>query len=181
MCSQRRSATPAVTVALAVLLIAFRGGLPASGETAGIDRVMEDLQGGQGWGNAQGLTAGTVDDDTPLLSSLQGKKMDYGEPRQLGIITDENIAESSGLASAPLTPGTFWTHNDSGDTPRLFLIDRKGQTRATLTVQEAQATDWEDMASFKDRRHGYLLIGDVGDNDAKREQYTLYIIREPRI
>ncbi len=116
-----------------------------------------------------------------LPASAGAAGIDYGQPRQLGIITDENINESSGLACSPANPETFWTHNDSGDQPRLFLIARDGQTRATLIVKDAEARDWEDMASFKDRRHGYLLVGDVGDNDAKREQYTLYIIREPRI
>ena len=105
----------------------------------------------------------------------------YGEPRQIGVVNDDRLAESSGLASSILNPGFFWTHNDSGDLPRLFLIDRKGNTLAMLTVEGARATDWEDIASFRKGKDSYLIIGDVGDNRAKRQQHMLYIVKEPRI
>lgn len=105
----------------------------------------------------------------------------YAEPRQIGVVNDERLPESSGLAASILNPGAFWTHNDSGDSPRLFLIDHKGNTLAVPAVEGAQATDWEDMASFRDGNDSYLLIGDVGDNRAKRQQYMLYIVKEPRI
>jgi len=63
----------------------------------------------------------------------------------------------------------------------LFLIDRSGQTLASLVIEGAQAVDWEDIASFKHGTHNYLLIGDVGDNAAKRQLCTLYVVQEPRI
>ena len=113
--------------------------------------------------------------------SIRSRKTVYGQPRQIGLLADREIDESSGLARSLLNPDAFWTHNDSGDIPRLFLIDRSGQTLARLVVEGAQAIDWEDIASFKHGPHSYLLIGDVGDNAAKRELYTLYIVREPQI
>jgi plastocyanin len=117
--------------------------------------------------------------EVPAGSSLQA--VAYGPPRQIGILTDRYIRESSGLARSLFDPDAFWTHNDSGDVPRLFLLDRNGKTLATLVIEGAQTIDWEDMASFKRGTYNYLLIGDVGDNFAQRHQYTLYIIEEPRI
>src|SRR5438128_610579 len=37
--------------------------------------------------------------------------------------TDPRIGESSGLASASFSDTALWTHNDSGDTGRFFLVD----------------------------------------------------------
>jgi hypothetical protein len=105
----------------------------------------------------------------------------YGQPRRIGILADQEIRESSGLACSLLDPDAFWTHNDSGDIPRLFLIDRSGQTLAEVVIEGAQAVDWEDIASFKLGTQSYLLIGDVGDNAAARQLCALYVVREPRI
>jgi hypothetical protein len=40
----------------------------------------------------------------------------------------------------------LWTHNDSGDSARLFLISQTGDTKAVVTLNGATARDWEDMA-----------------------------------
>lgn len=106
-------------------------------------------------------------------------RIGYGPGRELAKLADPNIKESSGLAVARVNPGAFWTHNDSGGQPRLFLVDTKGKTLATMNVGGAQAVDWEDMASFVDGGRSALLIADVGDNAAKRKTCTLYVVREP--
>src|SRR6056297_3085713 len=93
---------------------------------------------------------------------------DAQEPEQLAIVQDRQIDESSGLAISGANPGMLWVHNDSGDKPRLFLVDREGQTRCILKVTGAEAVDWEDMCSFRSAGQSWLLIGDVGDNDRKR-------------
>ncbi len=105
----------------------------------------------------------------------------YGQARRIARFADKRINESSGLARSIANPGMFWTHNDSGDVPRLFLFDREGQTRATLVVEGAEAEDWEDMASFEREGRGYLLVGDFGDNQARRKICTIYLVPEPHI
>ncbi len=104
----------------------------------------------------------------------------YKRPVQLGVIEDESIDESSGLARSHTRPGAFWTHNDSGDRPRLFLIDGKGRTLATFRVRGAKATDWEDMCSYQIDGSSYLAVGDIGDNARKRSSVQIYLIKEPR-
>ena len=42
-------------------------------------------------------------------------------------IDSEQLLEGSGLAASRRPPGVFWTHNDPGDSARLFAIDRQGR------------------------------------------------------
>jgi len=108
-------------------------------------------------------------------------RLEYGKGRELVKLADPAINESSGLAAGRTNPGVFWTHNDSGDRPRVFAVAMSGQTLATITVTGATARDWEDMASFSLNGRGVLLAADVGDNNAKRGLYVLYAFHEPRL
>lgn len=99
-------------------------------------------------------------------------------------IDDWDISESSGLAASLRYPGYIWTHNDSGDAARLFLVDKSGKTRAVLTVLQ-EATDWEDMCCFELEGRTWLLIGDTGDNSqtrgGSRPPCSLLLLPEPSI
>ena len=114
--------------------------------------------------------------DPPRHASVE-----YSKPRQIGVVSDSRIVESSGLARSIVNPGAFWTHNDSGDGPRLYLMDHGGKTLARALIKGAGAVDWEDIASYRVGDEGFLLIGDVGDNAVARGRYMLYIVPEPRI
>ena len=83
------------------------------------------------------------------------------------------------MAASQCQPGLFWTHNDSGDEPRIFAFDEQGRHRGTCRLDGAEAIDWEDMGSFKLRGSSYLFLADVGDNGRKREHYTIYLVAEP--
>ncbi len=104
----------------------------------------------------------------------------YANPKKLSVLQDTQINESSGIAASHHHSGAFWTHNDSGDKPRLFLIDSKGNTLAMCGLSGAVARDWEDMCSFFKGGKSYLLVGDVGDNGSRRPSVTLYLIEEPK-
>ena len=105
----------------------------------------------------------------------------YGPPRQLAVLANPRIRESSGLACSRRTPGVFWTHNDSGDRPRLYAFDTAGADLGTFELRGAAARDWEDMASFTRKGRGYLLVGDIGDNASERSHCTLFVAAEPAI
>ncbi len=105
----------------------------------------------------------------------------YGVGRKVGTLENRQIAESSGLACSRRNEGVFWTHNDSGDGPRVYAFNRKGENLAVFTVRGAAARDWEDMSSFTlDGKH-YLLLADIGDNGRTRRTCTLYIVEEPKL
>src|SRR3954452_13646389 len=90
-------------------------------------------------------------------------------PVQVFKIRDPRIAESSGLAVSPTHSGVMWTHNDSGDSSRIFALGAKGQTLGVWRLDVAPARDWEAMTATKDARgRGVLWVGDTGDNSSSR-------------
>ncbi|MBN2241056.1 MAG: hypothetical protein JW793_00085 [Acidobacteria bacterium] len=124
-------------------------------------------------GCAPSVSVGTDSGSPPALS--------YGQPVELARLRDARIDESSGIAASIRYGGAFWTHNDSGDSARIFLINKEGGTLAVVVVRGVSAFDWEDIASYRLGDAGYVLIADVGDNDRRRESCVLYILREPEI
>jgi hypothetical protein len=108
------------------------------------------------------------------------RKPKAAPPRLLAKLADARITESSGLAASRTTPGVLWTHNDSGDGPYLFAIDRKGNTLARYRVPKADNVDWEDIAiaTGADGK-SILYIGDIGDNHSRRSDTAVYRVAEP--
>ncbi|QDE32692.1 hypothetical protein [Shewanella polaris] len=98
---------------------------------------------------------------------------------QAGSITAPSIDEASGLAVSRINDQILWLHNDSGDTARIFAIDTQGNQLAIVNITGVKNNDWEDIASFVYQGESYLLIADVGDNQAKRSKYQLHLIKEP--
>lgn len=101
--------------------------------------------------------------------------------RQLATLANEDILESSGLAASVVTPHLFWTHNDSGDAPRLFAFDTAGRDRGVVSLTGITAIDWEDIASFRRGDQGWLLVADVGDNARRRDTCQLHFVPEPAL
>lgn len=109
--------------------------------------------------------------DSPSPSGRPAPALRFADPR---------IDESSGLAAGRARPGILYTHNDSGDVPRLFAVDRTGRTAGVYAVRGASAVDWEDMAAGPDEQgRPALWIADTGDNGAVRREVALYLMPEP--
>lgn len=115
------------------------------------------------------------------LAAEGGPDFVHGEGRTLCVLANKAVNESSGVACSRVTPGVFWTHNDSGDGPNLYATNAKGENLGTFRVAGASARDWEDIASFTADGKSYLLIADVGDNAATYAEYRLYLVEEPRL
>lgn len=109
----------------------------------------------------------------------------YGPPATIATLKDKSVSESSGLAASRLTPGVYWTHNDSGDGPFLYAFDTRGDSRGVFRVAGAQARDWEDMATGPGPGgkggKSYLYIGDIGDNNEARSEIVVYRLPEPAL
>ncbi|GAA0794347.1 hypothetical protein [Marinobacterium sediminicola] len=81
------------------------------------------------------------------------------------------ISETSGLAAQG---SQLWTHNDSGDRPRLYKISpEKGEVVQRRAVLDALNFDWEELAQDRD----YLHIFDCGNNAGLREWMQVYSVR----
>ncbi len=91
------------------------------------------------------------------------------------------LKESSGVAASTRAADVIWTHNDSGDKPRLYAFGRDGTWLAVVELEGAKANDWEDMCSFERDGEHYLAIGDVGDNQRGRSSVVVYVIKEPAL
>lgn len=97
-----------------------------------------------------------------------------------GHLEDDKIREASGLARSQLTPGNLWIINDNGAKERVHAIAADGSRLGEFDVSDAKNRDWEDLASFRKDGTPYLMVADIGDNDAKRSQRTLYFVVEPQ-
>jgi hypothetical protein len=103
-----------------------------------------------------------------------------GGTEELLTISDPRITESSGLAASARHAGVLYTHNDSGDSPRVYAIGPDGKTRATLTLRGAQARDWEAIAAGRDDAgRPALFVGDIGDNIKGWPSISVYRVTEP--
>ncbi len=89
---------------------------------------------------------------------------------------DARIDESSGLVESRAWPGVFWTHNDSGDAPRIFAVRSNGALVREVAVEGATNVDWEDIAVGEP---GRLWIADTGNNGNDRRDLTVYGLAEP--
>ena len=96
-----------------------------------------------------------------------------------GTIEHGGIREASGLASSRRRPGVLWLHNDRGDKARIYAMDDSGRTLGRIRLKKADNEDWEDIAAFALDGQPYLLVADIGDNDAVRDDTMLYVIAEP--
>jgi len=97
----------------------------------------------------------------------------------------DQITESSGLVKSRKYSGVYWTHNDSGDSARIFAITEIGKIikpkwfkgkYTGIEIIDATNIDWEDIATDSE---GNLVIGDFGNNWSFRQDLCLYVIKEP--
>jgi hypothetical protein len=94
------------------------------------------------------------------------------------------INESSGIVKSRIHDTVFWTHNDSGDSARLFAVDRDGSPIKPLDTAKYKGiavfgafnVDWEDITTDN---NGNLYIGDIGNNKRNKELFSIYRIKEP--
>jgi len=94
-------------------------------------------------------------------------------------IKDGRITESSGLAASLLHPGVLWTHNDSGNPPRIYAIGKDGSTDATLTLRSEPNVDWEAIATVRRGGTAWIAVADIGDNNAQHSSVRIALVREP--
>jgi hypothetical protein len=110
-------------------------------------------------------------------------------PREIGRIRDARLDEISGVVESTKNPDVLFVHNDSGDSPRFFAIDRAGETLAELTLERVpKLVDAEDIAIGPGPGGAsFIYLGDTGNNLAScglgipRRKAVVYRIPEPNI
>jgi hypothetical protein len=86
--------------------------------------------------------------------------------QQVLTFTDAAIVEASSLV---VQDGLYLTSNDSGDTGRVFVVDGSGDT-VGVTHWSDDPTDTEALAPGGP---GYVWVGDIGDNTARRSEIEI--------
>lgn len=94
---------------------------------------------------------------------------------------DAEIPESSGLTPSGHLPGVYWTHNDSNNPSVLFAVDGAGRTLTRVRLPELPEADWEAVGGGPCPAGHCLVVGDVGDNAARRTSVRLLRLPEPPV
>ena len=98
-----------------------------------------------------------------------------------GAIESTRLNESSGLAASQRHADVLWSMNDSGGNAELFALSTSGKHLGSWMLDMPKPLDWEAMTSFIWEQKPYLLVADIGDNFARRDQVSYTIIPEPDI
>jgi len=121
----------------------------------------------------------------PLLVLAAGASAapTFGPGVSQGPVSAPTIEEASGLAASVFSRGVLWTHNDSGDSARIFALDVQGRLLGTYLLPGANHTDYEDLGAGPGPVAGvrFLYVGDIGDNGASRGSITVYRVPEPAV
>lgn len=150
------------------------------------------------------FTMGTISLATLTFSAIaagiplpkQQTSLGVVTPMLIGRVSVDAINEQSGLIKSRQYKNTYWVHNDSGDSSRIFAVRRDGtiikpmhsvtagqigttdqRTNAYkgLIVEPAKNVDWEDITT--DGKH--LYISDMGNNGNARRHLGVYVVSEP--
>ena len=99
----------------------------------------------------------------------------------VGTVESSLINEASGIAASRKNADVLWTHNDSGDSERVFAMSRDGTHLGIYNLAGASARDYEDIAIGPGPVEGldYLYVGDIGDNGGVYSYITVYRVAEP--
>jgi|GEM_PF-385775 len=96
------------------------------------------------------------------------------------------IDEASGLIPSLTYPDVFYTHNDSGGGPIVYVVRRDGSLIAGLNLKKpngsnASADDMEEISIGLDPDTGvpHVYVGNFGDNPENRSSYDLHRFPEP--
>ena len=127
-----------------------------------------------------------------LLLSLTA--LAQAQVREIGSVAHRPISEISGIVQSHTYPGTYWVHNDSGNSASLFAINATAgvifppfldevkigreehpQNWQGVSVFVAANQDWEDIAIAD----GLIYLADMGNNGNARRDLGVYVIREP--
>ncbi len=99
------------------------------------------------------------------------------------------LAELSGIVKSKTYQNVYWVHNDSGDKPRIFAINRAAEVLVPpesnlldaekpwqgVMINGAKNRDWEDIAIYD----GKIYLADMGNNRNARVDLGIYIFDEP--
>ena len=168
----RRANFPRWSAAAAWLLTACGG--QAVIDNVGGQAAAATTSSGSGGAAEGGASSGGAGAGSDVCGACGG-----GLPETVGQLSGDALTETSGLVPSAVHAGAYYAHNDSGDSPRVFVIDTAGTELAELELSGAGAVDWEDADGGPCGADHCVYVGDIGDNDEIRQSYAVYRFVEP--
>jgi hypothetical protein len=105
----------------------------------------------------------------------------FNEAKDLGVIENTAIKEASGIVASYRNKGLLWTHNDSGDSNRIFSMDANGKGTREFFLEGVINRDWEAIGMANFTEGSFIYVADIGDNNANYSDYAIYRVPEPEI
>lgn len=94
-----------------------------------------------------------------------------------GIENDE-LDEISGIAYSSKSQ-LFWVHNDSGNLSDIYALDRNGDMKLRVKLDNVKNIDFEDISLRNHDDINTLFIADIGNNNHDRNEMYIYRFEEP--
>jgi len=116
-----------------------------------------------------------------LLSGLAQAQLcqRWSEPVTVGLLDTAMLPEASGLAVSRLVEERLYHINDSDDGAYLYLTDSQGGATRQVRIERFTPVDAEELASGPcDGGQPCLFVGDIGDNNAVRNEIRVVVLRE---
>lgn len=123
------------------------------------------------------LIVGCGESNNDYQNNIISERIDFGE------IESDDIQEASGIVASLTNDNVIWTHNDSGDSNRIFAMNTQGKHIGEYFLNDSQNRDWEDIAIGPGPEEGlhYLYVGDIGDNFSENDIKHIYRVIEPQL
>ena len=83
---------------------------------------------------------------------------------------NNSLEEVSAIETVP-NNNLLWVIEDAGNDNHLYALNKRGKIIRDITITNATNEDWEDLAMDN---MGNIYIGDFGNNNKKRTDYTIY-------
>lgn len=109
-----------------------------------------------------------------IIASLYGGLNIYNNYKNKVLSVSSDLKEISGIEYDK--EGNLWALNDGGNSPEIHQIDSLGNIQRSIKITNAKNIDWEDMTQDD---LGHFFIGDFGNNSNKRNNLTIYKIKNP--
>ena len=115
-----------------------------------------------------------------VLSTISAvAQQGYAGPFIGGRLNAALLNEVSGIAVDQQVDPRLWLINDSGDKPQIYCATMRGDLRYKLRVANATNVDWEDIAISCAGKQCDIYVADIGDNNGKRANVTIYRVNAP--
>ena len=104
----------------------------------------------------------------------------WGKAKKWGVLDHKLIAEASGIEVSRQFPNRLYHINDSGGGQFFYISDLKGDDTQKIAIDGTgiKQSDFEDIGVGKCLDKTCLIIGDIGDNKARKYSVEIIVIEE---